>query len=239
MTSAPVGTPPAQKVKWAAIGALGGLIIGLLVSLLVRAPIAVDSRVVVDRASDNTVHAMFLGDSLTTSQFASSEAAGFRPLVISGMGVPVTEVPGNDPSATLSTVASTIVVPPTTNLVVVELGNTDVYVNNITTADFTKDFDAVITRVTAQAPQATIVCLGIWGTAAVAANYDPSIAARCQQDGGAFVQLADLYEAPGIRGPAGESRFGGVSDEFHPNDVGYSAIAQRVLGILKVAKSSS
>jgi len=217
-----------------AVGALVGIILGLLASLLVRPPIVVDNRLLIELGQDDAVHAVFLGGSLTDSRFATSESAGFRPLVADGLGVPVDETRGNAASESkLEAVALNAQIPATTNLVIIELGSTDVYVNRTDPQQFSADYRDVLNRVRLLAPSSQITCLGVWGGSQNVATYDKLMSDRCFAVGGAFVPLADIYETPGMKGPAGLDVYQGISDDFHPNDAGYSAIAQRILGTLR------
>lgn len=177
---------------------------------------------------------VFAGDSLTYGLFASSEAAGYRPQVVSALeqGGPVEWTRGGKTGNTVGATADTITPDTDTNLVVLALGTNDVWKTEV--PDFTAQYTGLVEKVRATAPNTAIMCLGVWANPDGARLYDPLVEAACEASGGAFVAIGDLYEPTENRGPAGVEAFGGVSDNFHPNDAGYAAIAKRVLASMRV-----
>ena len=58
------------------------------------------------------------------------------------------------------------------------------------------------------------------------------IETECLSRGGTFRKMSDIFADPSSRGPAGLVKYGGVSDDFHPNDLGYERISERLLGAI-------
>lgn len=79
------------------------------------------------------------------------------------------------------------------------------------------------------------MCIGAWQNNDGAKAYDSTIAGQCRSAGGTFVPITDIFVDPTNRGSAGRSVFGGVSDDFHPNDRGHRSIADNVLAALAVS----
>jgi lysophospholipase L1-like esterase len=97
-------------------------------------------------------------------------------------------------------------------------------------------YDRLLERLRSDSPRARLLCLGDWGPPVAvndigvpAVDYDAVIDAACQDRGGVFVPLSQLYADPRNRGPAGRPTPFGPSDPFHPNDTGQLAIARTVL----------
>jgi len=184
--------------------------------------------------ADGSIGAVFLGDSLTYGLFASSEAAGYRPQVVAALNeiAPVQATRGGQTGNTVQTVGESATIPGDTGLVVLALGTNDVW--NTPVPDFTAHYTALADKVQTSAPNAAVICLGVWANADGARNYDPPVRDNCERIGGTFVPIADLFDEAGMRGPSGVEAFGGVSDDFHPNDAGYAAIADRVKAALRL-----
>jgi acyl-CoA thioesterase-1 len=198
------------------------------------APSAGGPSVTVARPADRPLQVAFAGDSLTYGLFASSEDAGYRPRVITGLEAsgPVRWSSGGEIGNTIETVTSIIDFPETADLAILALGTNDVV---RTPADrIPAIYDALMRKVRNSAPGAAVICLGVWSDAAGRRDYDAPIQASCRDGGGTFVSLESVYETPGTRGPAGKQAFGGISDDFHPNDAGYEAIAELVLSRIDV-----
>lgn len=180
------------------------------------------------RNADGGITAVFLGDSLTYGLFASREEAGYRPQVVAALGsvAPVTATRAGQTGNTVATVSASASIPADAGLVVLALGTNDVW--NTPVKDFTAQYEELVQKVRTSAPNATLVCVGVWANPDGARNYDPPISKLCRAAEGRYVKISDLFEQEGTRGPAGVESFGGTSDAFHPNDSGYAAIAQRV-----------
>jgi len=188
----------------------------------------------VKRPADGPLKVVFAGDSLTYGLFASSEAKGYRPQVVAALAKsgPVEASRGGQTGNRIKTVADSIKFPADTHMVVLALGTNDVWKTDA--ADVTTQYKALMAKVNTSAPAAAVACLGVWSNVDGARNYDPPIQAACEDGGGKFISINDIYDEPGARGPAGRASFGGISDEFHPNDAGYKAIADRLLSVVAV-----
>lgn len=234
MSTPRIVAPPAQILKWVAVGALGGLILGLLASLLIRPQVDTDLRLVVPSSESGQISALVIGGSLADGFYASTEGAAFSTIVAAGLGPDVTVGRGSVTHSTIAQATEEAVIPPSTGLVVIEIGSTDVYQDEISPAEFATQYRALVDKVRERSPGAVIVCLGIWGRTAVAEPFDEFISRPCIDAGGVFVPLADIYDDPSMKGPANTETFLGTSDNFHPNDSGHAAIAQRILDNLRV-----
>jgi len=188
------------------------------------------------RPTDRDIGVVFAGDSLTYGLFASAEEKGYRPQVVAALEKdgPVEWSRGGQTGNKIQAVSDSITFPATTDLVILELGTNDVW--KTAQADIPAQYDALIAKAKASAPNVKIVCVGVWSDVDGRRNYDAPIQKSCESAGGAFLSLADIYDAEGTKGPAGKESFGGVSDNFHPNDTGYRAIADLILGELGVAR---
>lgn len=189
---------------------------------------------VINRSETGPLKVVFAGDSLTYGLFASSEDKGYRPQVVAALSAsgPVEASRGGQTGNKIKEVADSITFPADTNLVVLALGTNDVWKTD--TADVAVHYKALVEKVVSSAPDATLICLGVWANQDGARNYDPHIQRPCEDAGGRFLRLTDLYDTPENHGPAGKPAFGGISDEFHPNDAGYKAIADRLLSAVTV-----
>lgn len=186
------------------------------------------------RQADDAIGAVFLGDSLTYGLYASSEDAGYRPQVVSALSsiAPVNATRGGQTGNTVATVSASATIPEDTGLVVLALGTNDVW--NTPVTDFAAQYQGLVSKVRESSPNAELVCLSVWANPDGARNYNPPISSACEAAGGTYVLISDLFDAEGTRGPSGVEAFGGVSDDFHPNDTGYAAIAQRVKEALQL-----
>lgn len=114
--------------------------------------------------------------------------------------------------------------------VIIELGTNDVVASGETLAQFESSYDYILTRVHQDAPNAKLICLGVWRDPDAGAEnsgyaYNQVIQADCP---GAYVPLGDLYMNFSLHGPVGRPTWIGNADWFHPNDAGHAAIASRV-----------
>lgn len=121
----------------------------------------------------------------------------------------------------------------------------DIVVVHLVTNDFRRStplgayrasYDRLLQRLRRGSPAAHLLCLGDWGPPVAineigvpAVDYDAVIDAACEDRGGVFVPLSQLYADLQNRGPAGRPTALGPSDAFHPNDAGQLAIARAAL----------
>jgi acyl-CoA thioesterase-1 len=197
-------------------------------------PAVTDNRLPITRPEAAPLKAVFAGDSLTYGLFASSEAAGYRPQVVAALSTsgPVEASRGGQVGNKIADVSASITFPADTNLIVLALGTNDVWKTDAKVAK--EQYTSLVEKARTSAPDAALVCLGVWSNKDGARNYDPAIKQPCLAAGGIFLPITDLFEKETNRGPAGVQAFGGASDTFHPNDAGYKAIADRLLSAVVV-----
>ncbi|WP_186325549.1 SGNH/GDSL hydrolase family protein [Microbacterium sp. BH-3-3-3] len=176
---------------------------------------------------------LFVGDSLTYGAFASTESAAWRPLVTSGLSAqtPIDEtwVGGSG----LSSVDVTPKVPKDAfDLVIVEIGTNDA--TNQPEEALESNYTALIGAVRSASPSAGLICLGSWQTAWRVSQTDQEIKSICEANAGTYIKLGDLWLDEANRGPDLRETEFGVGDDFHPNDSGHRAIADRVLAQIRV-----
>jgi lysophospholipase L1-like esterase len=229
-----LGMPVPTPIRWGALGALVGFAVGLSAIAFAQPPPIDDGRMVV-HANDGAVDIVFLGDSLTGSWFASSDSAGFRPQVIAAIeeqGFTVNASRADQEGGRVAEVAATANIPSDTDLVILELGTNDLWKTE--ERDFEEQYQDLVDMVRETAPDAALLCLGVWGNGDAARMLDVYISTPCTEAGGTFVPLWHLFVRNDTRGPAGVERYRGISDDFHPNDHGYDLIAGLVLSGLRI-----
>lgn len=185
---------------------------------------------------------VFIGDSLTAGFFATAQARDYVSLTAArthktflvegeyGVSAVVTNQQMQVGAPRLRVNA----VPDDARYVVIELGTNDVVAPGETLTQFKSSYDAILTRVQRDAPNARLICLGTWRNPNAGAHesgyaYNKVIRAECP---GSYVPLGDLFVKPALRGPAGRATWMGRSDDFHPNDAGHAAIAARVVAAI-------
>ncbi len=184
-------------------------------------------------ASGSINSVQFFGDSLNYGLYASSPDSSFQRIVLArsdALASSATVVDGTEVGGTVDNVRSKSDLTRSTDLNIVELGTNDVGRTNLT--DFANSYTELISSLQSASPGAGLICLGVWQTESRAVTYDDAIRRTCTQRDGRYIGLSDLFDSSGSRGPAGRQTFGGVSDDFHPNDVGHRAIANRIVAEL-------
>ena len=232
MTRPRLAAPTSGRLVAAIAAGLGALIVVLVALLLIRPPIVEDERLAIPRNGDGGIDAVFLGGTLTDGVFASREELGFRPLVVAALGEGLNESRGGVESSPLLEAADAVDVSPDADLVIIELGSGDVWA--VPDDQFEAEYERVVARVRDAAPDAALLCLGVWNDSQAAALYDDAVRGPCLRAGGRFIGLSDLFEQPAMRGVAGEPAYPGPADGFHPSDAGYQAIAERILAELRL-----
>ncbi|HEV8190264.1 MAG TPA: SGNH/GDSL hydrolase family protein [Ktedonobacterales bacterium] len=113
-----------------------------------------------------------------------------------------------------------------TRLVVLEIGTND-SIHTHSPATFQAEYIELVAQLHAAAPRAALLCLSVWGSAAIAQSYNDFIRPACS--GGRYVDITSLYANPANREPGGKPTFlGQPTDTFHPNNAGHAAIASAV-----------
>lgn len=178
---------------------------------------------------------IFLGDSLTGNLYASSEAAGFRALVADGLAQygPVENNQANRIHATTSEVFEGAPLGENHDVAVIQLGTNDVG-RSVPVDEFRLDYRDTLAAFRQSSPAVQMVCLGTWQAPVAGGAYDDIIEEECEAQDGIYRALHDLATDAAMVGPAGKvDVVQGPSDNFHPNDEGHAAIAQRVLDSLE------
>jgi acyl-CoA thioesterase-1 len=148
-------------------------------------------------------------------------------------GGPVKETEGFRVNASTSEVSGLADIGSGQALAIIELGTNDVGRTSI--ESFTVDYRSMLSAIRKSSPDVQFVCAGVWHAPDLGRNYDAVIAEQCEAQHGAFRPLSDLHVQDRYRGPAGRTGvLGGTSDDFHPNDAGYTAVAQRLLSAVTV-----
>ncbi|WP_091109420.1 SGNH/GDSL hydrolase family protein [Geodermatophilus dictyosporus] len=192
------------------------------------------AAVPVQRPADRALRVLFIGDSLMWGSFASDESLTYRARVTAGLSaggpVEVATVGGPGWSAAEAAEDLSEVTGPF-DLVFVEVGANDSVA--ISAARFGTDYATLLDGVRALAPDATLVCDGVWNGPELATALDRELRPVCADHGGVVVPLSPLYVDETLRGPEGSVLpSGAVRDQFHPNDAGHAAIAEAMLAVL-------
>jgi acyl-CoA thioesterase-1 len=206
----------------------------------VEQPTETAGRLHVEAPDGAPLRVLFAGDSLTGSYYATTEALGYRPLVVDALGKrgEVEPVGVGVPHGRLSEVEAGTEIPAGAQLALLEVGTNDFGKTPIRT--FTDQYASLLDRVSASSPGVAFLCLGIWRGSDDAVNgvngatYDAAIKSECEERGGHFLPLQPIYDTEGTRGPSGRDTWLGAADEFHPNDKGHALIAEAVLDALRL-----
>lgn len=196
------------------------------------------NRAEVTVAGSEPLLVTFVGDSLDHGLYATTQADGFHQLMVDAWrsGGPVSDNPLNSLGGTAQRALENPDIPRDQDLYVVELGTNDAVRMNHSA--FRQNYTQLLDRIRAAAPDAALLCIGPWRPGDVAARFDPIIKDLCEARGGVFRSISDLSQRAELKGPAGISTFGGISDSFHPNDQGHLAIANRMLDAVVVNRQN-
>ena len=207
----------------------GALVLAaLLLALLVGCTSAADEAPA--RVTPRPLHVLFVGDSLAEGYYADTPERGFVELLLAEWRTTreVTDVRAAQAGWRTWRITRLLPEPDATDLdlVVLEAGANDVGPTPV--ADFRGDYQRLLARVSAVAPDAVVLCLTPWGDPADAAPYERVVERACTGAGHLTAPLSDLYAEQANRGPAGSPTALGERDDYHPNDAGHAAIAARV-----------
>lgn len=200
---------------------------------------ATPGRLIVTLDQAAPLRITYLGDSLTAGLHAIAENESFRALTTSTLadGGPVEEHAEQLVGGTVrQTLDGNPEFPTGQDIYVVELGTNDI--NSVDYRTFQREFGGMLDRVRTASPDAALVCLGTWRPEDRGRDYDLVIRSACESHDGRYRRMADLAEDPALRGPAGVETFSGPSDDFHPNNAGHRAIADRVLAMVEVDRTT-
>lgn len=192
--------------------------------------------IVLKKPKSGDLNILYVGDSLAGSLHASRVEAGFRPLMTRAMDkkASIDERHGHKSGGTATEVAKLVEIGKDNDLAVIELGTNDVGKTSL--EDFRKSYSKLISDIKKDSPKVQFLCAGTWQAPDAGSKYDRAIQDECEKVGGVYEKLSDLHIKDALRGPAGKTDvFGGPSDNFHPNDEGYAAIADRLLNRIAIA----
>ncbi len=217
---------------------VGVAAIGVVASTLTLGADPENETVRVTHPAEGSLRVLFAGDSITYGLSAEHRDLGYRPLMVDALsaGGPVTELRANKAGADTGVVSGILNAPANLDLAIIELGTNDV-VEKTPLPRFEAVYGALLDRIRHESPAVPLLCVGTWGSEGGADGsdaYNAVIEDECGERGGAFVSLFGLYPVEANRGPAGRDVFGGTSDNFHPNDRGYRAIAELLLARISV-----
>lgn len=191
----------------------------------------IDNPTIIKRPTSGPLKVLYSGDSLTHGLFASVQEAGFRPRMTAEFAKTgtVEELKTGASGGITSSVAFDTL-GSGHQLAIIELGTNDVGPTSLT--QFEADYSALMNEIAVRSPGVQFVCAGTWRP--TSSDFDAIIEQECVERGGRYKSLQDLFNDSTNRGPAGQAVFGGTSDDFHPNDKGYWAIADRLLETVSV-----
>ena len=188
------------------------------------------------RDASATLDCLAVGDSLTWDMFAMDLGGGYFPRLAAWLaagGMPASDrlaLPGGKVADAAAQAGQLREMP--ARLVVIELGSNDApdpaYAPATPVQEFERDYRSVVAAVLTANPDARIMLVGLWGQDDLRPTYDGIIRRIAADTGASFVELGELADDPDLRGPAGRLTPLGVSDDYHPNDEGHGAIAQRL-----------
>ncbi|MGD9988020.1 SGNH/GDSL hydrolase family protein [Pseudonocardia sp.] len=184
--------------------------------------------VTISVASSQQLSLTVVGDSLDAGLYATTPQGGFHGLLVAELRTlaPVVDRPLSVVGGTSARALGNAQFPAGQDLYIIELGTNDVA--EVDAGTFRDNYRRLLDRVLAASPQAHLLCVGVWRPEQISKRFDVIIKDTCETRGGVFRQLADLFDDAELRGPAGRAVFGGKSDDFHPNDRGHKAIAERL-----------
>lgn len=175
----------------------------------------------------------FVGASVTTGWFATTVAQAYPQqvaVILARRSLAVTPLVVAIPGATASD-ALNWNLPSGQNAVVVQLATHEFW-NAVPLATYRQTYSMLLDRLRSRNPSLSLVCTGVWGNGSnqrhvPASDYDSVAQSVCTSRGGRFVGLEDIFGRIDVH-QSGRHTVFGVSDWFHPNDLGHLLIAQRV-----------
>lgn len=174
------------------------------------------------------------GDSLAGGYFASTVDKGFRERVFAALdnGPHFEPLSYGFPHGRLSEIVREKL-PKDLDLAIIEIGTNDF--GRTPLRKFRETYDGFLAALKGTSPHVRLLCLGVWQNPSAVVDgltpgdYDREIQGSCENAGGQFMQLKDIYIWDGSRGPVGVQTETGVSDGFHPNDLGHERIFNAIM----------
>jgi acyl-CoA thioesterase I len=180
---------------------------------------------------------LVVGDSLSAGYFASSMDRSFPRLLardLEAIGMKVAPTVVAHAGATARDAGYWKVAIPS-DIVVVELGTND-WGTAMPLEQFRTEYRDLLRLVESASPRATLICTGAWADKTeinplglTVLPYDSVVQQQCAERHGQYVDLVATYSDPANHGPGGRRTFLGLSDWFHPNDLGHHALADAVM----------
>lgn len=190
--------------------------------------------------ADGELRLLYLGDSITRGSGASSYAESFREVTTATLraSTDVDEQEVAKGGARLSEIARIATPIAIADIVVVQLGTNDLLSPPTPAEVFANQYRTLLMAVRAANPGSAVLCLGVWRQPASAEPFDSAIRDECVSERSRFLPMSDLFAEDEFRGPDGRVALGegGRSDNFHPNDLGHRAIANRIVGVLRLER---
>jgi acyl-CoA thioesterase-1 len=177
----------------------------------------------------------FVGDSIDAGYYATDQSLGFHGLVVGEWrkGGPVADYPMTHMiGGTAGDALRNPEYPADQQLYVVELGTNDA--TRVNYREFRTQYDTLLDRIRSSSPDAALMCIGLWRPKKNAYTFDTIIKDLCEVRGGVFVSISDLAANDSLKGPEGVATFAGLSDAFHPNNLGHKMIADRILDVIRL-----
>lgn len=187
--------------------------------------------------ADRPLRVLFAGDTITGGYFASTQTKGFSQLISASLAShgDVEEVRGPNTGGKVDTLGGLESIPSGLELAILQLGTIEVGERD-DVAKFSDEYATMLRNLKARSPTAAIICLSAWQSSEINVGaYDRVIREQCRIVGGQFVDVRPVFADLRNRGPEGVKTWAGVSDEFHPNDAGHQAIADKVLARIKLS----
>lgn len=193
---------------------------------------------------------LVVGDSISAGWFASTRAASYPERLVAllhaanpanGTWSRVIAVPGMQAGGGVRELRKLPTIP-RADLIVVEFGTNDYDNHPVPPAAFATSYATVLDLLMGASPNATVVCVLVWGAAghpnvfgASPETYNGLIEQACRNlpHPGIPVDITSLYSYAAYHGPTGHPSFANShTDAFHPNDAGQDAIARAIFAAL-------
>lgn len=193
----------------------------------------------ITRPADRPLNALFIGDSIMNATGATETSFGFRSRLLDYFreSGPAEQSVSAIGGAKLRLVADSTQIPDNIDVAIVELGTNDPNDPATPVNDFRTQYRGLLDRIRAAAPDAPLLCLGLWRDGNGGVGYNNTISDACKRANGRYIPMTDLFDNTALRGPAGLPAIGtdNLSDNFHPNNDGFGAIYERIRENIAVA----